>query len=330
MKRPSLSVLLPLLVPALAGCGSPSSAPPTPPSNLAAGGGSSAQNHVHSILIMPGKPNELLLGAHFHLSRSTDGGRNWTILNKQMMLSMALDPHLANTIYGVSLQRGLEKSTNGGTTWKGIATGIPTGHVTGIVADPSGAYLLAYGAGAYRSTDGGAHWTHVLKGHSVAGAATGSAGTAYIAAGDGLLVSHDGGATWRTVASIGNQPVIQVAATGNAAYAVTAIGVERSLNAGRTWSLLSKVPVGVEFLGVAPGDANEVLAEVGGKGFFVSHDAGKSWTHAAGIHDTNFNASTVRVAPTAPSIAYTGAWGVHLYATHDGGLHWTQVAYLKK
>jgi hypothetical protein len=105
----------------------------------------------------------------------------------------------------------------------------------------------------------------------------------------------------------------------------------KSTNFGRNWSLLDKAPQGIEFVGVAPSDPNEVLAEIGGKGFMASRDGGVTWQNAnAGIHDRNFNASTVRIAPSNPQVAYTGAWGLHFYATHDGGRHWTEVASLTR
>ena len=73
----------------------------------------------------------------------------------------------------------------------------------------------------------------------------------------------------------------------------------------------------------------EVFAEVAQKGFVASHDGGITWHPANnGIHDRNFSASTIRVAPSAPNVVYTGSWGVHFYASRDAGRHWTQTAAL--
>lgn len=331
------SLIVPfLLILVLAGCGSPQSAGTTSSgakasSNGAAGNTSqTAQNHVHSIVIMPNDPNTLYLGAHYRLYKSTDGGKGWHSLTKQMMLSMAMDASKPATLYAVSLQHGLVKTSDAGSHWAPMRNGVPAGGVTGVVAGPAGGTALAYGNGIYRTIDGGSRWTGVQRGHSIASAAFGTSGSVYAAAGDGLFVSSDSGQHWHPVRSIGNQPVIQVAAAGSDAYAVTAIGLFRSTDGGKNWKMLGKAPAGVEFLGLAPSDPNEVLAEVGGKGFYATYNGGASWQRASsGIHDTDFNASTVRIAPSKPNVAYTGAWGLHFYATHDGGRHWTEVSTLK-
>jgi photosystem II stability/assembly factor-like uncharacterized protein len=330
------SVIALLLALVLAGCGGSQLSASSGSSGSGAGSSgaasnpntsSTAKNHVHSIVIMPHDPNALYLGAHRRLYHSTDGGHTWHALTRQMMLAMAQNVVRPTVLYAVSLQHGFVRSTDGGATWKPVA-GVPAGSITGVAVDPTGRIVLAYGNDLYRGS--GAGWTKVLRGHSVASAAFGSGGSAYAATGDGLFVSRDGGLHWHLVGSIGNQPVVQVQAAGSAGYAVTALGVMRTINRGGSWTLLSKAPLGVEFLGVAPSDPNEVIGEVAGKGFYATYDGGATWHRAKGIHDTDFNASTIRIAPSNPNVAYTGAWGLHFYASHDGGRHWTETATLTK
>jgi photosystem II stability/assembly factor-like uncharacterized protein len=195
--------------------------------------------------------------------------------------------------------------------------------------DPATHVVLAYGAGIYRSIDG-SHWTRLLARQSVASVAIGSGGAGYAATANGLFVSHDDGLHWSSVGIEANQPVIQVAAAGAAAYAVTPIALIKTADGGRSWRQLGSAPTGIEFVGVSPSDPNEILAEVAGSGFRASYDGGLTWRNAnRGIHDRDFNASTVRIAPSSPNVVYTGAWGLHFYASHDGGRHWTQTATLK-
>jgi plastocyanin len=95
------------------------------------------------------------------------------------------------------------------------------------------------------------------------------------------------------------------------------------------WTALAHAPEGIEFLGLAPSNPNEVFGEVAQKGFVVSRDGGATWHPAnAGIQDRNFSASTIRVAPSSPNVVYTGSWGVHFYASQDGGRHWKRIASL--
>jgi photosystem II stability/assembly factor-like uncharacterized protein len=288
-------------------------------------------NHVHSIVITPNNPNVLYIGSHYRLYKSTNGGRTWQPLLAQMFLSLAIDPSHTNTLNGVSLQGGLQKSTDGGKHWSAFHAGPAKGSVVGVIDDAATRTIFAYGAGIYRSTDGGGHWSSTLKSRSFGSVAAGSGRSLYAASDAGLYVSNDDGAHWKTVAAIGSQPVLQAAATGSTAYVVGPISVFKTSNDGKTWTTLSKAPIGLEFIGVAPSDANEVIGEVSGQGFYATRDGGRSWQRAnTGIHDTNFNSSTVRVAPSSARVAYTGAWGLHFYATHDGGRHWVETASLKK
>lgn len=321
----------------LAGCGSSNSATGaatgTGTATSSSGGTGSVnqpggENHVHSILITPTNANDIYLGTHYRLYRSTNGGGSWHALLKQMVLSMALDPNRPTEMYAISLQAGLEKSTDGGQRWTVISAGPAKGKVTGVLFDPTDRAVVAYGYGIYRSTDGGNHWTHTLAAESIANVAAGSAGTLYAAAGDGLFISRDG-THWSSVKIVAGQPVVQVAVSGTVAYADAAVQVLKSTDAGHSWKPLNRAPQGIEYFSVSPSNPNELIGEVAQQGFVVSHDGGASWHPAnRGIHDHNFSASTIRIAPSASLVAYTGSWGVHFYATHDGGRYWARVATL--
>jgi photosystem II stability/assembly factor-like uncharacterized protein len=310
---------------AITGCGGGSNASSAPTSTPAA----LAVNHAHSIVVMPGNPDEVLMGAHYRLYKSINGGKSWHPLVKQMVLSMVLDPAHPSTIYAVSLQKGLEKSVDGGAHWTPLGVGISKGHLTGVAFAPASHALFAYGVGIYRSTTGGVQWSNVLAKQSIYNIAAGAGGTVYAASSNGLYVSHDAGLHWTVVSSIGNQPVVQAAAAGKVAYAIAAVALMKSTDGGHTWKPLSKAPAGIEFLGVSPTNPDEVFGEIGAQGFVISRDGGITWRKAdQGITDRNFNASVVRVSPSSPNVVYTAAWGLHFYASTDGGQHWTRTATL--
>jgi photosystem II stability/assembly factor-like uncharacterized protein len=291
----------------------------------------SGPNHVHSILIMPNNSNVVLLGSHYRLLKSTDGGRHWKTLLKEMMLSMAVDPAHVNTIYGITLQSGLVKSNDGGTHWKHVTSGPKQGTVSGVSYDPASHTLLAFGNGIYRSTDGGGHWRFVLKGQNIYNAAFGAGKTGYAAGDNGLFLSRDAGVHWSSVRSVGNQPVLQVVAAGRTAYAAAAISLLKTADGGKTWKSLDSAPQGIEFLGISPSNPDEIFCEVAQHGFEVSYNGGKSW-HSAdrGIHDSKFSNSAIRVAPSSASVVYTGSWGVHFYASHNAGKSWSLASTLTR
>ena len=124
--------------------------------------------------------------------KSTDGGLSWKLMglkDGQMIGHIAIDPTNANVVYVAELghawdtkgERGLYKTTDGGSTWKRIKyVDDKTGFVD-VKIDPSnpnnifasawqrirGPYYLKSGgpgSGLFHSTDGGNTWTEVKGG----------------------------------------------------------------------------------------------------------------------------------------------------------------------
>jgi photosystem II stability/assembly factor-like uncharacterized protein len=270
-----------------------------------------------------------LLGSHYRLYRSTDGGVHWQPLLGQMMISMVLDPRHPSRLYGATLQSGLVRSADGGLHWRKVKGGLTKGHVIGVVYDPFTRAVLAYGGGIARSTDGGITWATTRPGTHILTMAVGATGTVYATTISGLLISRDGGVHWAQDATFGRQPVLTVAAAGPTAYVTTPFNLYQSSDNGHTWQKRKRAPTAIEFLGIAPGKPKQVVAEAAATGFSVSDDGGKTWQPASGgLKNRNFASSTIRFAPSNPNVAYTGAWGLYVYATHDGGRTWTQTATL--
>src|SRR5262249_24707230 len=187
-------------------------------------------------------------------------------------------------------------TTNRGATWTQISIpGVPTTVETGwgwgsflkrhvVAADKATAgtfYLYNYGPGAapsaagiYRSTDGGATWTHVYGSavapfsgyNAVLKAVPGQAGHLFFTSGQqgsagdanpdqaaAFMRSTDGGATWTAVPNVlevyafgfgqaapgGNYPTVFIAGWVNRVY-----GVWRSDDNARPWTQIGDLPLG--------------------------------------------------------------------------------------
>ncbi len=144
------------------------------------------------------------------LFKTTDGGRTWQKLtqglpsgNRAGATDLVMDPADPDTLYVAFYQRlrrayrfdsggpdsGLFKSTDGGRTWRRLTRGLPSGDLgriglaisrrnprvlTALVEhgfnpaedDPAYGDLTRLGSGLYRSEDGGERWTYLNR-HSV-------------------------------------------------------------------------------------------------------------------------------------------------------------------
>jgi hypothetical protein len=88
----------------------------------------------------------------------------------------------------------------------------------------------------------------------------------------------------------------------------------------------------------APSDANTVYAGTGaftsagqfdgslaGKGVYVSHDGGTTWSPANDANSAAAQAASIAVHPTNPQIAYAAALGAGLLRTTNGGTSWSKL-----
>ncbi len=222
----------------------------------------------------PNDPNIIYIGpANGGVWKSTDGGINWTPLtDNEVSLSMgaiAIDPVNPDIVYagtgeatysGVSYYgRGLLKSTDAGSTWTHITSGLPNStYFSRLVIRPghSNELLAAIGnGGLVRSTDAGLTWNIIQSGRCDEVLFSPTGDTAFtIGSGIGFRRSLDGGATFSTFGSTGltlgtrNHIDLCFAAPANmyaVAYSSSAFRVFRSTDYGMNWA---QVGTSVNFL----------------------------------------------------------------------------------
>ncbi|MFI5167060.1 MAG: HYR domain-containing protein [Thermoanaerobaculales bacterium] len=227
-----------------------------------------ANGRVNSIAVDPTDSNVLYLGsAGGGVWRSDNGGVTWRPLTDQQPTlgigsshAIAVDPNNHNTVYAgttnfallaqsqprpidYSQSKGVLKSTDGGTSWIVLGSGIPSGNsgnalslfskteITTIIVDPadSNTLYLAAGRGGtvavqgglFRSTDGGAHWTQGTGGTGIVESLvldTSSPPASRVlyagVNGVGVLKSTDGGQSWSAVLTPATAPVAAAAPNG--------------------------------------------------------------------------------------------------------------------
>ena len=244
-----------------------------------------------------------------------------------------VDPKDPAIMYVAAAAGGIWKTTNHGTFWKPIFEGQPDntfGDVAIFDADPriiwagtgeqNNRQSSSWGTGVYRSTDGGATWTHL-----------------------GLTET-------RSIGRVRLHPtdpnIAYVAAVGNLWKPSAERGVYKTTDAGRSWTKVLEVDTltGATDLAMDPRDPNVLYAATyqrlrsafgfngGGPGsaIYKTTDAGAHWTKLEnGIPAGDKGRIAITIAPSNPNVLVAlieHATATGTYRSEDAGATWRQVS----
>ena len=184
------------------------------------------------------------------------------------------------TFFAATQNDGIFKSTDYGTSWTEINTGISNLSVTALVADPERTMILYAGTrdGVFKTTNGGASWSQMSQGLAV---------------------------------SIINALAIDPQNTA-ILYAGTDGGVYRTLDAGESWGASNDGLTALIVQAIAVDPEQPAMVYVGTPGgVFRSLDRGESWAEENdGIYVRDVRA--IAIDPVTPSTIYVG--------TSNGGI----------
>jgi hypothetical protein len=116
---------------------------------------------IFQVLVFSGLGNSPKLNLAQQAAKSEAVGIEQAVTE---VLSLAIDPTKPATVYAGLKNAGIIKSTDGGTSWKAINTGLPSGvSVTTLVISPTNPSTLYVGTnqGVFKSSDGGKNWRAV-------------------------------------------------------------------------------------------------------------------------------------------------------------------------
>ena len=285
------------------------------------------------------------------------------------LTSIAIDPRDSSTVYVAAAGGGVWKSTNRGASWRPLTDSLPSLASGAVAVDPfSGAVWYGtgelnfcrdcyYGAGVYRSGDGGATWERIAAENFLSSPTSvirfdpQTQGTLFIGRSTALWKSSDGGATWRVVLQGAITDFAFNSADSSVAYAAVGNfsgspenGVYRSGDGGETWERVSEgLPeqqsIGRIALGATPTDASVLYALIVRStdfelnGLYRSLDGGATWGLLPNLPPDIFSEDGqgqgafnlfVRVTPEDPAVVFVGAIG--LWRSDDFGDTWTNVS----
>lgn len=316
-------------------------------------------------------------GCDGRIYRSEDRGQTWDkVLDVDpaeardggFISHVAFDPTDPDTMYATTgigdwcggggpgnpeaFSYGIWKSTNGGTTWFPINTGLEDLTVSHLVVDPTHPQTLYAGVGCvdddiylpgnvFKSTDGGAHWQQLdvspVSPITRLALHPDDPRKVYAMGYGGVFYSEDGGAHWSKLSQNFKAAVYtffydHAFAPGdpNTMYVGTyAGGIIKSLDGGRNWFEISGLRHDGDVLansyGTAldPTDPDTMYATSIG-GVFKTTNGGETWKFIGqGVFQ---HLRQIAVDPTDPDRLYLGGDSFYLYASDDGGETWTPIS----
>jgi len=260
--------------------------------------------------------------------KSTDGGENWTnvgLKDSERIARILVDPKDSNTVYACATghlwndsdERGVYKTTDGGTTWKKVLAGANGSTGCGMLAtnsqEPKTLYASMWdfrrqgwtfrsggpGSGLFKSTDGGDHWTEIAPNNS-----------------QGLPEKPYGRIALAVAPSKPNVVYAMIESKQSALY--------RSDDAGKSWKKLdaSQFMVWRPFyfanLIVDPKNENKVFKV--DLVLLLSVDGGRSFSSTANAHGDHH---TVWINPNNTNQIFAGDDG-GFWSSTDGGTRWAR------
>ena len=293
---------------------------------------------IGALAVAPGDPNVVYAGSGEGLRRpdlsigdgiykSTDAGASWThfgLRDGQQIAALAVDPRNAARVfaavlghpYGPNAERGLYRSTDGGTSWeKVLGKDENTGAVSVVIdhRNPDIVYAALWASrnppwrlrdilqlwengGLYKSTDGGTTWTQLRTGLPSGigriglALAPSDSNVLYAWVNDrtacGIYRTSDAGASWTKVNA---EPRLCSRGNDFSGLAVDPIDPDvvyaantqtyRSTNGGRTWTGLKGAPGGDDYhtVWIDPGNHNIILLGCD-QGATLSVNYGQTWS----------------------------------------------------
>jgi len=311
----------------------------------------------HEIVIDQKDLQKLYVISNHSIYLTINGGGSWEAIltdSEYSLLSINIDKTNADIIYATT-STGLLKSTDGGSSWTVIGSGIPYDiFVQFLEIDQVNTNILYVGTsrGVYKSIDAGEFWFAINNGISNAGLVntieinTNNSSEIYIKSEDLIYKTIDGGEYWVNVypeiTKFTRVNSITLTHAGNHdIFLCTEIGIYKSSDDGESWNVIYRDQTIQEYpvisLVVDHSDSNIIYAGTSHGGLYKTIDGGNNWeSKNSGMsyqvidpYDPAYKPSTARIQsiathPSSISTLYAVADN-KVFKSIDGGESWSSI-----
>jgi photosystem II stability/assembly factor-like uncharacterized protein len=186
-------------------------------------------------------------------------------------------------VFAGTFAEGIYLSTDDGTTWTTVNSGLNNKNVQSIAANGSNVFAATYGGGVFFSSDNGSSWSEVNNGLTslfTLSLALYPPSSVYVGTDGGLLLSGDNGSNWTEAGKFGTgNSVGNILCTGSAVFAAIVTyngGVYRSTDLCQTWTDITAGVTGNNVRALAYNNSN-LYAGTAYNGIYRSTDNGDNW-----------------------------------------------------
>jgi photosystem II stability/assembly factor-like uncharacterized protein len=285
------------------------------------------------LAIAPTNPQILFAGGNGPLFKTVNGAGSWTTIQSVNMVrtDVKVDPTDAQIVYDAAFDKGILRSTNGGTNFVAASSGLGGLGVRQIEVSSTNMYTFGVNADPFRAPRDTLAFTLTNNGITNAtinwvAVAPSSPATVY-AGGVGLFKSTDRGGTWTRTndAAMGSATVFRIAVhptNPQIVLAGTSGGVFRTVDGGANWTLLNLGATvdSVTALSFAPSVSTTVYAAVNlssiGPSVVKSTSGGDSFSPVNGGLG-GIRVQSIAIHPTDANVVYLGG-ETGVFRTGDG------------
>jgi hypothetical protein len=262
---------------------------------------------------------------------TTNALSQWVLTKgpKALYGASSLAEHHKNLYAGGWYGGGVFISTDNGTNWTQINTGLTSDSVYALASNGTdlfaGSYFYGSFGGVCHLNSNDTSWTQVdsgIFGGYVRSLMVNGTNVFVAMSGRGVFLSTNNGTAWREVnTGLTDSNVLTLAANGSDIFAGTGNdGVFLSTNSGANWTAANNGLSGVTIYALAAMDAN-LFAGSYRKGVFLSTDKGTSWNSV----NTGLTDSTIISFAVSGNTIFAGTNSSGVFLSTNRGTNWEEI-----